>query len=174
MAITVEDVRQQIFNWIDLILRVEGGETIPIVLSHQSLPPPVGEGQAPYMVISQWPVRRREEGGTVGTVDDQGYQTIYNYYEDVWTLEEVNGSGDRLRVLIESQGRQDIHDRFAAVGIAYREQVTEIAPFPEEVQGEWRYRHAVDIRIGLVSTLTYRPGDIATVEYQGAIGGKTI
>ncbi len=173
-ATTVEEVRQEIHGWIDFVLNIDGGESISIVVSQEGAVPSVPDPTGPYVIIDARPARVRMGRGQVGAVDALGNQTIVNDYEDTWSLAEVNGFGDRLRRLIESQDRQDIRDRFAAANLAYRGEESEIAETSGQIGGQWRYRHSVKIRIGLVSVTTYRPGYIETVQYQGTIGGKAI
>ena len=173
-ATTVDEVREEIRGWIEFVLNGEGGESVPVVVSQGDGEPSVPDPSAPYVVITSRPTRRRIGREQVGAVDDLGTQRIVNDYEDLWTLVEVNGAGDRLRRLVESQDRQDVRDRFRAVNLAYRGEGSDIVETSERVGGQWRYKHAVDIRIGLVSVATYQPGYIETVQYKGTVGGKTI
>lgn len=173
-ATTVQEVQQQVLQWIEQVINTDGGETLPIVTTQNGEIPTVADPAAPYIVLDAYPTRTRLGRAQESAVDALGNQTLVNDYEDTWTLSEVNGHGDRLRSLVESQDRQDIIERFAVANLAHRGQGSEITETSEQIGGQWRPKHTVAIRIGLVSVVTYQPGYIETVQYQGTIGGKAI
>jgi hypothetical protein len=168
-VVEIVDVRTFLRSWIIQILNTEGGESLPVIASHQNAPRPT-DG-SPYIVLERSPGRTRIGRSYATVADALGNQSLYEDWEDVWVLEEVNGEGDRVARLLESTERQDIISLFAGNGTAYLGQASPINALREQENDRWYYRHTVEIRLGIRSQTDYTPGYIETVDYDGTYEG---
>ena len=153
-------------SWVNQILNTEGGESIPIIQSHQNAPSP----EDPYITISYAGSRTKFGKGDKTIPDEDGNVRIKNDYPFIVEIWEENGNGDRLQALLNSTDREDIKDLFRENRISYLGQET-IVVTPRLDGEEWIKEAMVEIRLAIASAIEEDSGLIETIEYEGTVDG---
>ncbi len=163
-----------LYDWIFKVINTDGGESIPIIQSHQSTPQP----DYPYITIGYNPNKKkvgRSDKMTPHEDDavEPGLVKIYGSYQNLVEIWETGGDGDRLQALLDSIERTEIQDLFSAAKVAlYSSEPIQSIP---RIDGqEWVRESIVEILFGVSSEIIENTGWVETVEFDGNIGGHTI
>jgi hypothetical protein len=163
--VTSTELYDFIYSWVDQVANTEQSQSYPIIQSDQNAPEPSGL----YLVIGAAPSSRSRIGWpSKGDPDGSGDRKLINDYVLMLELWEVNGTGDNLRMLVDSIDRQDIQDLFKTVDLVYMGQEN-IQYVPRTQENEWRKECMLEIRLG-VGELTIEDSSwIEDVHYLGTI-----
>lgn len=158
-----------LYNWINKVLNINKGLSVPIIQSHQNAP----FLQARHIVIEYAPGREKfgcaskttpaqapEESGDV----EEGTVFSVEDYECAVDIREENGNGDYLSYIIESIELPEIMEYFFKNKIAYLGNGN-IMPVPRLNDSEWIKEAVVEIRLGIPTFQQYISNTIDTVDY---------
>lgn len=112
------------------------------------------------------------------TAHIEGTRTLIDNYDFVVELWEQNGTGETLKLLINSLGRQEIKDLWKTNRYALRSN-TEILNIPRLPQDKWKKEAMVELTIGAAEATLDTPGIIknstitGTYPAQGRSGNHT-
>jgi len=168
------DFYEFLYDWINKVINIDGGENIIIIQSHQNTPIP----EYPYITIEYNP--NKEKIGRSGktepagdTAEEPGLVKIYGMYQNRVEIRETGGDGDRLQALLDSIERTEIQDFFNQANVALYDSEP-IQSIPRLDGKEWIREAVVEILFGISSVIEENTGWVETVNYEGTIGGKTI
>lgn len=170
---TTNELNSFLYTWINKILNTENNLGYEIIFSNRNAPNP----SLPYFVIHDPPVSNQDLGrGNWGKWEftnepqDEGEVCYTKQYEASISLEEVGGSGDVMKLLLNSLNRQDIKDLFSSnkVGFLRNEPINPATDITEDLITR---RAIMDIFVSIVDEGSYDPGYIDTVDYDGTYLG---
>jgi hypothetical protein len=154
------------YSWFYKILNTENSYNIPIIFGEQNAPAP----EEPYMVIHQpFAITKIGSGNKeMSTTTGQEGTMLYDiHYQGTMQVEEVGGTGDKLRLVINSLIRQDILDLFSTNKISVL-RVENITPSNTNDENIWTLRTITDLIILFADEGSYEANYIETV---GTISG---
>lgn len=102
------------------------------------------------------------------TAHIEGTRTLINDWDFVVELWEENGTGETLRLLIDSIDRQEIKDLWSTNKYAFRSS-TQILNIPRLPQNKWKKEAMTELTIGAAEATLETPGIIETTAITGTI-----
>lgn len=102
------------------------------------------------------------------TIEIEGVRSLINDYDFLVEIWEVNGTGESLRLLIDSMDRQEIKDLWSAGNFALRSQ-GEIQNLPRLPQNKWKKEAMVELTIGAAEATLEKSGFISDLEFTGMV-----
>lgn len=171
------ELRTYIKAWITQVLITEEGETdLPIISSHQNAPSP----DEPYITIQYNGGRSKTGRASKPDVyfndEDEndplnGTRLLVSDWGIEIEIRETNGEGDRLRLLIDSLDREDIHNDYFVANKIVHYTNGNILPVPRLNQEDWIKESMVEMQLGSAEGTRETTSWIDTVQYEGTIGG---
>lgn len=166
---SVDEVYDALYDWIDYVLNTVGGNSIEIIHGNDNSPKPT----KPYIVMNDPPVSNVKAGsGNWPKADGTGKVDYTNQYVAAITLESVGDSGSLLQKIIDTVNRQDVKDLFKTkcIGFLRNESILNLTGLVENI---FERRASIDVFISYVTEDSYVPGYIETVETpEGTYLGK--
>lgn len=120
-----------------------------------------------------------DEGVGTHTAHIEGTRTLVNDWDFVVELWEENGTGETLKLLIDSIDRQEIKDLWSTNKYAFRSS-TQILNIPRLPQNKWKKEAMVELTIGAAEATLETSGIIektaitGTIPAQGGSGDHTV
>lgn len=165
-------IYQFLFDWAKQVLITEAGLTITIIQAHQDAPSPTGL----YLAIEAVPNRQKIGSASFGDVELAGagpleHEVLVMVNDYVLSVElwEVGGTGEALRILLDSLDRPDIQGLWTTAGFSMLVPASPIQHMPNVQNSRWTKECFVELRIGTAEKTEDLSGSLAIVEIAGTI-----
>lgn len=161
---TDTELREIIYDWIDLVLNTNYSLSIPIIFGEQNAPRPDSD----YIVIHK-PIPMNKQGhGDRSYSDDSGITTIRNNYESTISIECVGKETYYLRLLLESTDTQEVKEFWQTRNVSYLRNAG-ILSIPNMTENQWELRTTVDIFMLVLSSIEEDTSYINDIDYTNNI-----
>lgn len=156
-----------LYNWVNQVLNIDGGMSVPIIRAFQNAPEPSEED--PYVVIDSAPNRTKigmeymenetDGSGNITYTDDM------QFVIEIW---EVNGRGDLLDMLVKSINKRSIREIWDDELLSYISE-SDIRNMPRTQENNWKNEAMIELTLRIGEGTIEEIGYIEDVEYTGTI-----
>lgn len=144
---TADALYNAIYDWAELVINTEPGNSVPIIASH-------GNGPAPEdpCVVVQWAPSFQATGKSSSVWDSDDLKTYHIQDQEIdFVIWEIGGRGSYLTLLRDSLNRYDIRQTLLEKNVSFFRS-GQMIQVPKANQGEWSRELRMEFIFGVTTS----------------------